>query len=71
MALCRDRQVSGLLEQPPKLRLWSKAHGRYVSRKGSYMGAAPISELVSRWVDRTPLSRHRQNSSAQGFRDMP
>jgi hypothetical protein len=39
--LCRDRQVSSLLEQPPKLRLWSEAHGPIcLGRRGSLGGDA-------------------------------
>ena len=34
MALCRDRQVSGLLEQLPKLRLRSEAHGSICVQEG-------------------------------------
>jgi hypothetical protein len=35
IVLCRDRQVSGLLKQPPKLRLWSQAHGSIRVQKGT------------------------------------
>jgi hypothetical protein len=34
MVLCRDWEVSGLLEQPPKLWLWSKTHGSICVQKG-------------------------------------
>jgi hypothetical protein len=32
--LRRDRQVSGLLEESPKLRLWSEAHGSICVQEG-------------------------------------
>jgi hypothetical protein len=34
MVLCRDWQVSGVLKQPPKLRLWSEAHGSIRVQEG-------------------------------------
>ena len=47
LALCSDRQVSGLLEQPLKLRLWSEAHGSIRVQEGE-----PTSQRV-RWKDLT------------------
>jgi hypothetical protein len=35
MVLCRDWQVSGLLEQPPKFRLRSEAHGSIRVQEGT------------------------------------